>query len=681
MAIFRLRKKKPGFFEQVISRNLILPYHGKQKGLSFLVALFSEIRPGPDKTKRNSEKNLQEVTEQLRQHKVVLANTQHALLSQLINTDLSSAITESGIPLARGFWQELSNRLKHKLLPALQDENDFLYSINTVFSKKSDYIWVEAIPRQQWINFFEAIGFSFTPQHNSLKKELLQALRILSFQVAQLGLEKEVLNYLPTEEQPDDTPFVLQNYKVHEVEKSVMDNADEHEIAAISFQLKNILLDCYELIDHIRESHSEKGASIQQTYILLILSNRLQRMQLVLDVLDADNKFDTGRLIDIFRLLVRNENRKNSIRELLSQGVGYLAYQIAEHKGSKGHGYITDTRKDYYKMIASAMFGGLIICFIAIFKNLISKLKLAPFPLGFLYSINYSIGFILIENTGSTLATKQPAFTASAVASSLDTKKHGEPDLDNLAVTVAKASRSQIASFFGNLIIVFPITFLFAWGYDVFFHQKIAETDVAMKMLKDQHPWRSLSLLYACFTGFFLFASGIIAGYWQNKIQYGRIRERLKRHPALKASMRAKRLDRLANWVERNFGALVGNISLGFFLGFAGILGKILGIPFDIRHITISAGNTAIAVYGLGIENIPPYFLLAVFGGVLCIGFLNFLVSFFLAFLVAVKSRGIHFAQYPRFFRILGKHFIRHPREFILPPKKMSPQTYKPLNS
>jgi site-specific recombinase len=106
-----------------------------------------------------------------------------------------------------------------------------------------------------------------------------------------------------------------------------------------------------------------------------------------------------------------------------------------------------------------------------------------------------------------------------------------------------------------------------------------------------------------------------------------------------------------------------------------------IGIPFDIRHITISAGNTAIAVYGLGLDNIPPYFLAAVLGGVLCIGFLNFLTSFSLAFLVAVKSRGIRLAQYPRFFRILGNYFVRHPREFILPPKKSVLPTYKPLGS
>jgi len=680
MALFQAKKKKPGFFEELIARNVVLPHHGRQKGLHFLVSLFSEIRPAPGKDKNNPGKNLLRVTAQLKQGKIVLSNLQNALVSQITSTDLTAAITESGIPLARGFWQELSNRIKHKLLPPLQDEDDFLYVINNVFFKKSDYKWVEAIPRQAWVDFFEAVGFSFSPQHNALKKELLQSLKILSFQVAQLGLEKVVLDYLPDEKRTEDTAFVLQNYKVHDLEKLLLDNAAENEITAASFLLNNTIEDCYELIDHIRESHSERGASIQQTYILLILSNRLQRMQLVLDVLDADNKFDTRRFVDLFRMLVRNEKRKNSIKEFLSQGVGYLAYQIAEHKGSKGNKYITDTRQEYYKMIRTAMWGGFIISFIAVLKNLIGKLKLAPFPLGFLYSVNYSAGFILIEETKSTLATKQPAFTASAVAGSLDTKKiEGEPDLEGLAATVAKVSRSQIASFFGNLLIVFPLTFILVWVYHELSGKKIVEGAAAFKMLKDQHPWRSAALLYACFTGFFLFVSGIIAGYWQNKIQYGRIRERMKKHPVLKQSLSPKRLDKFANYVEKHFGALMGSIALGFFLGFSGVMGKILGIPFDIRHITIAAGNTAIGTYGLGLANIPPYFLLAVFGGVLGIGFLNFLVSFSLAFIMAVKSRGIHLSQYPKLFRTLSKYLWKQPREFILPPKRTAIPVFKPL--
>ncbi len=677
--MIRLKKRKPGFFEQVITGNQVLPATARKQGLQFLVSFIEEIRPAGGKRK-DPAKNLLFAIDQLKNNRILLANLQHALISQLSSTDLTAAITESGIPLARGFWQELSNRLKHKILPPLLDEDDFLYVIQTVFYRKNDFVWVETIPRKLWVEFFTTTSFNFGMAGIEFRNELIQAMKILSYQVAQLGLEKVVLDYLPKEDQHHDTPFVIQNYKVHELENLLNQNAAPAELALFSSQLKEDILRSYELIDHIRESHSEKGASIQQTYILLILSNRLQRMQLILDVLDADDQFDTGRFVDLFRMLIRNEKRKNSFREFLSQGVGYLAYQIAEHKGNKGNKYITVTRKEYFKMVVSSMWGGFIISFIAIFKNLINKLQLAPFPAGFLFSMNYSAGFILIEESGSTLATKQPAFTASAVAGSLDSKKtEGEPDLDNLAVTVARVLRSQIASFFGNLIIVFPLTFLLAWGYHKIFNQQIVSGGDALKMLVDQHPWRSASLLYACFTGFFLFLSGIIAGYWQNKLQYGRIRERLIRHPVLKRTISAKRLNKFAGYVEKHFGSLMGSIALGFFLGFSGVLGKIFGIPFDIRHITIAAGNTAIGVYGFGLENIPAWFMLAVFGGVIGIGFMNFLVSFSLAFIMAVKSRGIHLSQYPRLIRTIGWYFIRHPKDFILPPVEKPDPVYQPL--
>ncbi|MBI5373706.1 MAG: hypothetical protein HZA79_16900 [Sphingobacteriales bacterium] len=683
--MFRLRKKSPGFIETVLLRGETIEAEDRSSGLSFLVSFFTEIRPGISRKKKNAESNLRLATGQLKLHPSLLANLQQALLSQLLQTKLTAAITESGIPLSRGFWQELANRLKHKLIPELQEETDFLYVINSIFFRKDDYQWVESISRTAWIGFFETLGFSFSIHAHRIKNELLNSLKILSFQVAQLGLEREVLNYLPETERNHHTAFVRQNYLVHELELILTDNHSAEKISNISTAVKECIEDCYMLLNYIRDSHAEKGASIQQTYLMLILSNCLQRMLLIADVLDADNRFDTGRFTDLFLLLVRNEKRKNSIREFLSQGLGYLAYQIAEHKGDKGHTYITETRAGFFKMIRSAMWGGFIISFTAILKNLVGKLKLAPFPLGFLYSVNYSAGFILIEETKSTLATKQPAFTASAVAGSLDTKKmEGEPDLENLAATVAKVSRSQIASFFGNLVVVFPLTFLLAWGYHQLTGHKIVNGEAAFKMLKDQHPWRSPALLYACFTGFFLFISGIIAGYWQNKIRYGQIRERLIRHPVLKVSMSQKRLTRLADYVEKHIGALMGSIALGFFLGFSGVVGKIVGIPFDIRHITIASGNVSIGLYGTGMDQVTTFFMMAVFAGVLGIGFFNFLVSFALAFTVAVKSRGIRLSQYPRLLHTIGRYLVRHPRNFFLPERKAAPQkspSASPANS
>jgi site-specific recombinase len=345
-----------------------------------------------------------------------------------------------------------------------------------------------------------------------------------------------------------------------------------------------------------------------------------------------------------------------------------LAYQIAEHSGRTGERYIAGSSKELRMMFRSAMGGGLIISFIAMIKTLLGKWTLAPFWQGFLYSVNYSLGFVLIQDTGSTLATKQPAYTANNVASSLDARKVGDrPDLRNLAITLAKVSRTQLASFVGNLIVVFPGAFVLAWAYAYFFGSPIVDEATAQTMLRSQQPLHSLALLYACFTGFFLFLSGLIAGYVENHVVYGRIGERFNQARFIKHNFSEARRYRMVQYINSKLGALVGNLALGFFLGMAGFIGYTFGLPFDIRHITISAANVSISAVTLGNSvawTVWAYTLV----GVALIGFLNFAVSFGLAFLVAVKSRGIHLRDYPQLVGIVWRYFLRYPRDFFRAP-------------
>ncbi len=672
--MFGRKKKAPiDFIQSASQRSTILPITDSQQGLDFLVSFFSSIRPSSSPNKTPAKENLHKATAALQQSPVLLSNLQHAILSQLIRTDLSSSLTESGIPVARGFWQEFFGRLRHKLLPPLRNENDFLYVLNRVFFRNKDYKWVEDIPREDWVLFFESIGLSLHVDDRRILSQLLYSLKTLSFQVAQLGLEREVLDYMP-EGGRDDNPFVQQSYHIHEMEQELLFPSSPGDITlqTIAEKLSATLVQCEENLAFIRENYNTKGASLHQTYILILLANRLERISILTDLLDRNHTFDAGKFVDFFRMLVRNENRKNSIFEFMSQTMGYLAYQIAEHKGAKGSKYITSTWAEYRSMLSSAMGGGAWVCLMVLIKNLLIRVPMAIFWHGFAYSVNYSLGFIFIEETHTTLATKQPAFTASAVAGSLDTKRNTrQPNLYNLAVTVAKVSRSQIASFIGNLIIVFPGVFGIAWAYDKIFGAPLVAGETAMHMLKDQHPWQSLSLLYACNTGVFLFLSGIIAGYVQNKIRYGHIAQRLQTHPILRMTMPEQRLKKLSNYVESHAGSLVGNIVLGFFLGMAGFVGEIFGIHFDIRHITISAGNTSLAAYGLGLNNIDPWYLVTVIAGVLGIGLLNFLVSFSLAFFVAVRSRGVRLHDYPEFLGILWRYFHSNPLDFIRPRRRL----------
>jgi site-specific recombinase len=188
-----------------------------------------------------------------------------------------------------------------------------------------------------------------------------------------------------------------------------------------------------------------------------------------------------------------------------------------------------------------------------------------------------------------------------------------------------------------------------------------------MAVLESQHPWHSLSLLYAAYTGFFLFLSGIIAGYVQNKIRYAHIGERLKNHPLWRVRSSPERLSRRSKYIEKNAGMISGSVALGFMIGMSAVVSKFTGLPVEARHITISSGEAASAMYSLGIENIPLGYLLTVILGIFGIGFLNFLVSFSFAFYVACRSRGVRLREYPEFLGILWRYFRKRPLDFIRP--------------
>ncbi len=646
---------------------IILPLHSANRSLDFLVEIIDTIRPAHSKDIAQANLRFKALLYQLSQDKSSLFSLRKALLTQFLKTNIVPALTESGIVSGRGFVQELTGKVLHKFLPELQTPDNFLYVINRIFCKKRDHVWVEGIENDLWIQFFELLGIQINMTEPSLIRQLQNSLQMLSYRIATLGLEKEITQRFDNY-QTAIFPFFEQNRLIGEY-LQMAHHAGNTDIQRIFLSnITEALHNCNQTIHWIREQRITYGTSLAQTYIIQRLQQQIDRLFIILDVLDVDGSFNTSRFVVYFKEVVHNENRKNSLKEFFSENTGYLAYQIAEHGGRTGEKFITTTRKEFWRMFRSAAGGGIIISFIGIIKNMLGKAVMAPFWHGFLYSVNYSLGFILIQDTGSTLATKQPAYTANNVASSFDVQKVGDtPDLRNLAITIGKVSRTQLASFAGNLLIVFPLTYLLAWLFFLSSGVKLAEGAAAHKMLTDQQPLHSLAWLYACFTGFFLFASGLIAGYVENYVVYGKIAERLRNLHRFKQSFSEKRRYKIVHYVENNLGALVGNISLGFFLGMAGFIGTTFGIPFDIRHITISAANTAIAVFGLDNQISAKEFWYTIIG-VMGIGFINFAVSFGLAFIVAVKSRGIHLRDYPQFLGILWRYLKKYPQDFIKAP-------------
>lgn len=678
-----LRKKKTETTDPAKQQALVLPLHAPNRSLEFLTELIGKIRPENPNDIEQAELQFKALLFQVTQEKSSLFSLRKALLSQFLKTNIVPALTESGIVSARGFVQELIKKVKHKILPELQTPDNFLFVINKVFYKRSDHIWVKGIDENLWKQFFEMLGIQINLTEPALIRQLQQALQVLSYRVTTLGLEREITHRFENF-QDAVYPFLEQNRLINEyifnTQAGQVNNANQRILLA---NITEALHNCRQSIQWIREQRIAYGTSLAQAFILTRLQQQLDRMFIILDVLDADNMVDTLRFVLYFKTVVHNENTKNSIKEFVSENTGYLAYQIAEHGGRTGEKFITTTRKEFWRMFRSAAGGGIIISFIGIIKNLLGKMAMAPFWQGFMYSMNYSLGFILIQDTNSTLATKQPAYTANNVASSFDAQKTGDkPDLRNLAITIGKVSRTQLASFAGNLLVVFPLAYLLAWLFFEITGTKVVggntpeQIAAAHKLLTDQQPFHSLALLYACFTGFFLFASGLIAGYVENYLVYSKIGERLRNSTAFRYGFGEKRRYKIIHYIENNMGALVGNIALGFFLGMAGFFGKIFGIPFDIRHITISAANTAIGFFGLD-HNVSLKELLYTLLGVFSIGFLNFAISFGLAFYVAVKSRGIRLRDYPEFLGILWRYIKKYPRDFIKAPEsRVASQLY-----
>ncbi len=663
----RQAKRQAGLFDVLFRiKEIQQPTH--DEAMALMVDVVKAIRPKTKYSKRFAESQLVLLVERLTGDDLLREKFKHIISQLFVNTELVEIMVGCGLDDEGSFWGEVSKRIKHKILPPLQNTGSFTYVINTVFYKSGDYKWVSAIASATWIRFFGLLGIEINLADKKMYDQLMVALRTLSNRVAVLGVDKTVTEKLGAAKK-NFNAFVEQGNYLSSIRESMVAlgsyRPDRQQLEGFLKQLEA----CKGEINLARRKALIYGVGLKETYNFIRLAKMLDRMELIIDLIDGDELLDLSRFVGYFKSVVEYENTKYKLGAYMSQSVELVAYRIAEHEQSTGEHYITSDKKEYKEMLRSAMGGGFIISFIAIFKNILHHFTIAPFWQSFLYSVNYALGFILIQVTGSTLATKQPAMTASAIAKSMTNKRFGNENMAELAITVSKVMRSQTASFVGNLAIVFPLTLGLAALFHIVFGFKLAEGAAAQGLLDQQNPLKSLSILYACYTGVFLFLSGIISGFFDNKVIYAKIPERIKAHPTLKRIVPAKTLNKTADYIGRNLGMLTGNICLGFFLGFAYFFGYIFGLPFDIRHITISTGNFAIGLYGLG-TNVSSADVIWTSVGVILIGVFNFLVSFFLAFYIAVRSRGIKLKQYPKFLKYIRILFFRYPLDFIYPPKK-----------
>jgi site-specific recombinase len=304
----------------------------------------------------------------------------------------------------------------------------------------------------------------------------------------------------------------------------------------------------------------------------------------------------------------------------------------------------------------------------ALLKIFASGLHAPLFVEAFLYSMIYGLGFVLIYLLGMTVATKQPAMTAQTLAGLLgDVRSTRQAELDRLVDVVAAVCRSQLAAIAGNVMLALPVAVAIGFWLGQLEGQPVITMDKGAHLLDGLDPL-SWALPHAAIAGFYLFLSGLITGYFDNQAAYGDIGMRIARLRWLRGIAGKARALRVGNYIQEHLGGIMGNFLFGCMLGSTGVLGTILGLPLDIRHIAFSSANLGYAFVGFDYA-LPVKGVLWAALGVALIGLINLAVSFALALRTALGARGIEFAHWGALLTAIWQRFRQAPRSFLLPPR------------
>lgn len=643
--------------------------------------LVDRLRPArPDDISKVSE-NLRSLTRSLRRKEELRENLRGAIIRLLHERKTVSLYVSSGLLPSSGFFSETVRRISSRILPEVIDTHYMDGVIATVFNRVSDEVWVNAIPDEDWIALFNVL---FDPAEAELDRrntdvlpgpldELIEALRMVSYHVSSIGLDPELVRIDPTLEE-HESPFLAQNaelvkYLTHYREWWQDDKAgieDEKHLAVMLDQ-------CEEVVLRIRKRAAKLGTSLSLTFKLERLHQHLVRIAALLEVLtqlriERNLNSIAPQVTRLLKLLIRAECRKNKLSDYWGQNVDLLALRMTESASRTGERYITTTRSEYFGIVRSAALGGLIIAFMAAFKVILERQGFAPLSEALTFCLNYGIGFVLIHILGGTVATKQPAMTANAIAASIGETKGKPSDLHALVELIARTVRSQFGAIFGNVGVAIPVAMLFAGMVYIGTGSHFAPPDYAQHLLASVHPL-SGAVIFAGVAGVCLFLSGLIAGYYDNLCAYGRIPQRLLQLQWPRRTFGEARMQRVATYVESNLGALAGNFFFGFLLGGVAALGVLFGLPLDIRHIAFSSAYVGHAFVGLEF-GLPMQLVVISLLGVLLIGLTNLAVSFALTLTVAMRARRILFSQGRELVMMVLHRLLTRPRDFFLPPPK-----------
>ncbi|WP_341887879.1 site-specific recombinase [Variovorax sp. YR752] len=581
--------------------------------------------------------------------------------------DTVALLADFGFSPRMNFFGELGQRLRLRLLPITPETQDLGELFALLFPRERDAHWLAAIDDETLARLTELLApmlAGWQGAANDWRTPLLDSIAYLAAAVRASGHAGALRQRMSAELLADD-PF----RQLASAAERLAERARDAEPTALlqeASYLRALLDACRRCASSVRAHLEQFGVSIDVVFEVDQLRARCERIEALLNTLLAPQP--ARELLHLIASLAQQAEARRGIRSLFARHYSLLARKVAERGAETGEHYITRDRTEYGAMLRAAAGGGAVIVATTFVKFLVGALGFAAFWAGLLAGINYAASFVIIHLLHWTVATKQPAMTAPAMAEKLSDVSD-DSRVEAFVNEVAHLIRSQAAGIFGNLMVAGPGVLAVQLGTQALFGQPLVGTESAEYVL------HSLTLLgptalYAAFTGVLLFASSLIAGWAENWFVWHRLDSAIAWNPRSIALLGAARARRWGAWWRANISGLAANISLGLMLGLVPALASFFALPIEVRHVTLSTGQLAAALGALGTGVLHEAAFWWCAAGIAVTGVLNLTVSFVLAFKVALRSRGIRLADRSRIYRAIRARMRRQPLSFVLPPKE-----------
>jgi site-specific recombinase len=580
----------------------------------------------------------------------VLVERLHAAWS---NPTVIRLLAETGLPSQLSLSKEMVHRIANRILPRYRTPDNLPDLLFRLELTDDDAQWIGSLDGEM---VERAAALVATP-----KALLLRAAQLVAVRLAAVGTSRSILNLRPPDELLDSAfmdlpPMVRQ---VRAAQGSGGEVPDwQAEIAR-----------CRRILDEISRLTDKRGASTETLYHHELLGAELTRLAVLLNL-----TLDTGLLParEVGMELVRAIATEHSLGSVGRTEAKRLALKITEYTGSTGEHYVVRSRKEWWANLRAGAYGGFVTTFTALAKFGLSALPLAPVVLGLGLAVNYTVSFWILQIFHFALSSKQPAMTASALATSLADKS----DMEHNVELLAGISRSQAAVTISNVVATAGLAMLLDWVMHLTTGRWFLPIPEAEHALHSINPVATITVVYAASTGLFLWLSSLAAGAASNWSAYRRLPEATREDARVKRIFGKPFAHKLGDFVEHNLGGMIGYAALGFLLGFVPVLlTRFFGITLEVRHVTLNAASAAYGILPLrDAGELLTSDLVWAAVGIGVIGFCNFTVSAWLALLTAARARDLTLDDRKVLWRALRQAFVAKPSRFFwIPGKERKP--------